>query len=261
MTKCLFILVIITLFFQPAASFLPGALAQEGGDEPLAPNYPIHYVKPTPTGTGDCSSWANACGLQTALGAAVSGDEIWVQQGTYKPEYWANLTDFTFVAWVYFRGGSAWQRIFDFGWDTNNYMMLTPKDSLGRINYGIKVGGIEQTIASVSSLPENSWRHLALTRSGNTITIYVNGAQVASGNTTFSSSQVTNGDNLWLGRSQYAVDPYFNGNIDEVAIFNRALSQGDINVLAVMGWDATPGKVLALHPGGEPGQEWHYPVR
>jgi len=43
----------------------------------------IWYV--TTTGTGDCSSWANACNLQSALGAASSGDEIWVMAGTYIP--------------------------------------------------------------------------------------------------------------------------------------------------------------------------------
>lgn len=35
--------------------------------------------------SGPCSSWASACDLQTALSVAVSTDEVWVQQGTYKP--------------------------------------------------------------------------------------------------------------------------------------------------------------------------------
>ncbi len=45
----------------------------------------IRYAKPAATGTGNCSSWANACTLQTALTGAVSGDEIWVAAGTHKP--------------------------------------------------------------------------------------------------------------------------------------------------------------------------------
>jgi hypothetical protein len=43
----------------------------------------ILYV--TPDGTGDCSSWVNACILQTALTNATGGDDIWVAAGTYKP--------------------------------------------------------------------------------------------------------------------------------------------------------------------------------
>ena len=41
------------------------------------------YVKPG--ASGDCSSWAAACELQTALAAATAGDSIWVAAGTYKP--------------------------------------------------------------------------------------------------------------------------------------------------------------------------------
>ena len=44
----------------------------------------ILYV--TPTGTGDCSSWENACSLHTALSNALAGDQIWVATGTYKPD-------------------------------------------------------------------------------------------------------------------------------------------------------------------------------
>jgi len=45
----------------------------------------IFYTKTSADGTGDCSSWANACTLQTALTSAVSGEEIWAAAGTYKP--------------------------------------------------------------------------------------------------------------------------------------------------------------------------------
>jgi len=45
----------------------------------------VLYAAPTAQGSGDCSSWANACTLQTALTNAVSGDEIWVQAGVHYP--------------------------------------------------------------------------------------------------------------------------------------------------------------------------------
>jgi hypothetical protein len=41
------------------------------------------YVKPSATGTGDCSSWADACDLNTALSSITPPGEIWVAAGTY----------------------------------------------------------------------------------------------------------------------------------------------------------------------------------
>ena len=45
----------------------------------------ILYAAPTPSGSGNCSSWPDACSLQTALTNAVGTDQIWVQMGVYKP--------------------------------------------------------------------------------------------------------------------------------------------------------------------------------
>ena len=55
----------------------------------LLPVQPAHafgnlYAKPVASGSGDCSSWANACTLQTALSAS-RGTEIWVAMGTHRP--------------------------------------------------------------------------------------------------------------------------------------------------------------------------------
>ena len=55
-------------------SFVPGQPARAAG---------IRYA--TSGGAGDCTSWTNACTLQTALTGAGSDDEIWVMAGTYKP--------------------------------------------------------------------------------------------------------------------------------------------------------------------------------
>jgi len=68
------------------ALILPVTLAFGGfPPAPVAAAGPILYAQPSATGTGDCLSWANACTLQAALGTAVSGNEIWVAQGTHTP--------------------------------------------------------------------------------------------------------------------------------------------------------------------------------
>src|SRR4029079_9575220 len=55
-------------------------------------------------------------------------------------------TEFSFAAWVRWDGGSAWQRIFDFGNDTTQYLFLTPNSGSGTCRFAIKNGGSEQTV-------------------------------------------------------------------------------------------------------------------
>ena len=46
----------------------------------------VIHVKADATGANNGSSWTDAFGdLQTALARAISGDEIWVAAGSYKP--------------------------------------------------------------------------------------------------------------------------------------------------------------------------------
>jgi hypothetical protein len=73
---------------QPDAGALSGgAYTLSGGFwyGPTAPQAAIRYAAPTAVGSGDCSSWDNACTLQYALTNAVSGDEIWVKAGVHYP--------------------------------------------------------------------------------------------------------------------------------------------------------------------------------
>lgn len=63
------------LFLSVLFSFATTATAQT-----------IHYVKPTASGTGDGTSWANASAdLHDMISSAAVDDEIWVAEGNYKP--------------------------------------------------------------------------------------------------------------------------------------------------------------------------------
>ena len=78
------VLLVLAFMLAMTASILAVTPAHAAG---------ILYAKPVASGTGDCSSWTNACTLQTALTGAASGDEIWAAAGTYKPT--ASTTDRT----------------------------------------------------------------------------------------------------------------------------------------------------------------------
>ncbi len=152
----------------------------------------------------------------------------------------ANIAEggaFTFAAWVYWNGGNNWQRIFDFGNPSTSqggtpsqYMFLTPSSGSG-LRFVIDSGSGEQVLERSGALASGSWQHVAVTLSNNVVILYVNGAQVASSTsfsiTPASFSPIKN----YLGKSQFAADPLFNGNLDEVEIADYAMTPAQISAL------------------------------
>jgi hypothetical protein len=83
----------------------------------------------------------------------------------------------------------------------------------------------ERGFAGPSALPLNTWTHLAGTYDGATLSLYVNGVLVGShavaGPIATSTGVLRIGGNTVWGE-------YFTGRIDEVRLYNRALSQSEI---------------------------------
>lgn len=137
---------------------------------------------------------------------------------------------FTFAAWVYWDGGPSWQRIFDFGSDTANYLYLTPSSSAGTLRFGIRNSTSDQFVQHTAALPVGQWSHVAVTIGGGTTRLYLNGTQVGSVATTLTPAQLTPVKN-YLGKSQWPSDPLFRGQLDEVHLADYALSAAQIGAL------------------------------
>lgn len=73
----------------------------------------------------------------------------------------------------------------------------------------------------------NTWNHVVSTWNGTHIQIYINGQLKKTQASTINSMQST-ANNAWIGRSPDSVSFPFNGTIDEVRIYNRALNQTEI---------------------------------
>jgi hypothetical protein len=89
----------------------------------------------------------------------------------------------------------------------------------------IDVGGVLRTVSGRAVLPLQTWTHLASTFDGATLRLYVNGAQVASESVTGAIASATGA--LRIGGSVVRGE-YFRGRVDEVRVYNRALSQSEI---------------------------------
>ena len=76
-----------------------------------------------------------------------------------------------------------------------------------------------------AALPLNTWTHLAVTFGAGTLRLYVNGVQV--GTQAVSGTLRTSADALTIGGNGVWSE-WFAGLIDEVRIYNRALTQAEI---------------------------------
>lgn len=169
----------------------------------------------------------------------------------------AQLTDFTVAAWVNPGSADTWTRLFDFGQNTGVYMFLTPAAGITGTppRFAITTGGPgqEQQLTGGSALPTGAWAHLAVTLSGTTGTLYVNG-QVAATNTGMTLNPAALGapGNLWIGKSAFS-DPYLTGAVDEFQVFDRALSQAEVSSLLDSAAGTTGGGNLAWYRFDEAG--------
>jgi hypothetical protein len=153
------------------------------------------------------------------------------------------LTNFTVSAWVNPSATASWSRIFDFGTGTAANMFLTVNAGGAGVRFAITTSGSgdEQQINSNTQLPLNTFTHLAVTLSGNTGTLYINGNPVGTNaNLTLRPSNLGNTNQNWIGQSQYA-DPFLAATVDDFAIYNRALAATEVRTLA--GGQAAAGNV------------------
>ena len=83
------------------------------------------------------------------------------------------------------------------------------------------VGNSAITVTAPGSAT-TAWTHLVMTKAGTTLRLYVNGAAVASA--TVSGTVNTSTGILAIGRTGSSSADYFNGTVDEVAVYPVALS-------------------------------------
>lgn len=139
------------------------------------------------------------------------------------------IEDLTICTWVKLDVISTWSRIFDFGTGTNVNMFLTPKSGDGTLRFAIKNGGNEQRVDVAQPLTAGAWIHVAVTLSGSTGKIYVNGVLKGSSQSiNINPTDLGATNQNYIGRSQWP-DPYLDGSIDDFRMYDRALTKKEIN--------------------------------
>jgi hypothetical protein len=144
-------------------------------------------------------------------------------------------SDFTITAWVFLRNYDAW-----------NSAILTKRAPGSRNGWMLYVGGLAQgsearkpvfivsggadaLVTGPVDIRTNQWQHLAVVFSTNSgvASLYINGILNASGAL---SPPLATATNVFLGRDSITSQYFWNGQMDEVCVWNRALTKNEVFV-------------------------------
>ena len=130
----------------------------------------------------------------------------------------------TLEAWVSPSAvSSAWRDVIVKG-DDDYYLMATSAPSSFPVGAGI-FGGVKARAFGTSVLALNTWTHLAVTYDGAMLRLYVNGVLVAS---TAKTGAIASSANPLQFGGDAIYGQYFAGKIDEVRVYNVALSAAQV---------------------------------
>ncbi|MEN3325179.1 LamG-like jellyroll fold domain-containing protein, partial [Mariniflexile soesokkakense] len=98
----------------------------------------------------------------------------------------------------------------------------------------VKINGLTVTLSGSCSLINNQWTHIAVifdkTAGSNKLKVYLNGTLLGTSNDSALSSAInTSSAAFSIGKKSASNTAYFNGDIDEVRVFNVALTQSQLH--------------------------------
>ena len=138
--------------------------------------------------------------------------------------------DFTVSLWYNQNGtpGTVGRMIGDFGGSGNGFVIYA--QSNGAIDVQLHDG---TTITeSIQGIFDGTWNQLTVVRTGATLDIYHNGVSVSS--STGADGNINSSNALWMGSSGTLGGDY-DGQLDDVRLYTRALSSTDVDELVALG--------------------------
>ena len=132
----------------------------------------------------------------------------------------------TVEAWVYTASVGNWKSVvLKEGTSGLSYGLYPSNASSRPAGFIRRTSDIDST--GTSATPTNTWVHLAATYNGSTLTLFVNGSQVATSAITGSIVDVVTGA-PHRRKCTVGASHLFAGRIDEVRIYSRALSAAEV---------------------------------
>lgn len=154
-------------------------------------------------------------------------------------------TPFSIMCWIYPRSVAALARLVHHGTPgANGYSWRVT--NLGALVFGTSSPAETTSSTANGQIVANKWQHVAVTRSGASVRLYVNGNDLTSvaGSHSNPTSILTT---TYVGANVPAAADWFSGAIDEPAFFNVALTQEQIRELMWLSIPSSYSGLVSLH--------------
>jgi hypothetical protein len=112
-----------------------------------------------------------------------------------------------------------------------------------KIQAAIAVGGTNYKATSSDNVADGAWQHVAFTYNGDALVVYLNG-NAGSPNNSPTGDLTAATVALWVGGNPSITGRYFDGQIDDVRVYSRALS--DVEVLRLYNMRIQPVRAGAI---------------
>lgn len=211
----------------------------------------------TANNSGNCGSSCN--GTLSTFASPATSDSGWSQSGKFgkalqfdgssdvvtvnKDFNFDDADQMTISTWVYFDHTVGWMTLVGqdtTDWASSNaafYLQKIGGTSCGRtlnafaFAIGFGSGGCDLAFAQSTTIPTaNTWYHVVGTYDGSTIKIYINGNLEAS--TSFTTGIPTQTGNFVIGEGYFndALADTLDGRMDEVKVYNQALTADQVKL-------------------------------
>jgi hypothetical protein len=140
---------------------------------------------------------------------------------------WVNVRD-----WYMSNDNSGWASMFRKGSSIDTpygFQMVGIASTINPSYYGLAFYANSGSYYELSTFITNHWYHVAVTYDGSYVRFYVDGEMTRSYPSSISLN--SNSEPLQIGEDLAGDDEYMNGKLDNLGIYNRALSDAEIQAL------------------------------
>lgn len=141
-------------------------------------------------------------------------------------------TEITVAMWIYFKSGGNTGNpgIFNYGDSFSNAIYINDTVGDNAFDYRVSEGGAFASVVSSSYPPTDTWVHHTMVFKDSTIKAYQDGSSIGT-DTGPSQTPPSLTNPAYLGRNEFDGNRYADVILDDVRLYDRALSEPEIDVL------------------------------